>query len=289
MSRCAIDGCPNEAPRRRSLFCSRACYLKRKREDVGKRRCRHCKGLYVPTPELRREAGRGTCSVTCKKARRSKLASENATRPLSPIEWYFKNGWQRFSAELRGEVGSCGRCGATDMLCVHHKVDPFPTRSVELLFDLANLEVLCSPCHARHHHRGKTGSGVSTNCKRCGMVFDHAPSQPRIYCTRECDFAARREGRRAMRKCLFCPIVFYPENAKTTCCSPACGMKLSSQKKQAKRPEFVCPTCKTTFKMSKSQAARDVKDPCCSRSCAQKKRCAAGWNPMRAHQEQLAA
>jgi hypothetical protein len=284
MPKCAIDDCPNPTPshRKKARFCSQTCFKKHKSADAEERTC-PCGTPFTPSAEARR-LGRGRfCSTTCAgKAARGKPRAPkgtNRTAAKTVSEWYYAHNWQRWSIERRDAVGRCERCGAKEPLCVHHKVPPYPVRSVELLFDETNVEVICTPCHAREHH----DQGASSVCQRCGIPFGHAPSVKRVYCSQECDFAARREERRPDRVCLFCPTVFYPENEKTLTCSHACGMKLSSQVKQAKRPQFTCPVCKKDFAVSESQAARGVNDPCCSRSCAQKKRCAAGWNPMRAH------
>jgi hypothetical protein len=151
---------------------------------------------------------------------------------------------------------------------VHHKIAPFPTRSVDLLFSIDNLEVICTPCHAKEHHDSK----LSFECKRCGMVFRDNATSKRAYCSVECDMAARRARRRLPRKCLVCKAEFQPRGANIVTCSHPCGMKLSSQKKQAKRPTFTCPVCQKVFSMPRCQAARGIVDPCCSRSCAIRKR-----------------
>jgi hypothetical protein len=41
----------------------------------------------------------------------------------------------------------CAECNATENLCVHHKNGNHQDNSK------GNLEVLCSPCHSRHHKR----------------------------------------------------------------------------------------------------------------------------------------
>lgn len=250
--------------------------------NVEERSCGHCQAPFTPTADALK-LGRGLyCSADCAKtASRGKPKAPpgtNRIRPKTRAEWYYAHGWAPFSAALRAETGACGRCGATEQLCAHHRVDPFMLRDVGLLFDLTNIEVICATCHAREHH----SQGASSVCARCGVTFGHNPAAIRVYCSRLCDFAARRENARPERPCAICTTPFRPTEERIQCCSPACGMKLSSQKKQASRVAFTCPVCQTPFTMSKSQAARGVAEPCCSRSCATKRRCDAGWNPMTA-------
>ncbi len=45
------------------------------------------------------------------------------------------------------EKNSCEECGDTENLCVHHKNGNHQDNRKE------NLQVLCSPCHSRHHKR----------------------------------------------------------------------------------------------------------------------------------------
>jgi transposase len=57
----------------------------------------------------------------------------------------FKDGTQSTAYRAMVEKKYCNRCGTTRALVIHH-IDGVHTNNVE-----SNLEVLCSPCHSRHH------------------------------------------------------------------------------------------------------------------------------------------
>ena len=57
----------------------------------------------------------------------------------------FKDGMQSTAYRAMIEKTHCNRCGTTEALLIHHR-DGVHTNNVP-----DNLEVLCSPCHSRHH------------------------------------------------------------------------------------------------------------------------------------------
>ncbi len=57
----------------------------------------------------------------------------------------YKDGKQSTAYREMVEKTHCNRCGATEMLLIHH-VDGVHTNNI-----LSNLEVLCSHCHTSHH------------------------------------------------------------------------------------------------------------------------------------------
>ena len=185
------------------------------------------------------------------------------------INWYLSRGWRERirPAALKRAKRRCERCGAKPKrLEVHHKIDPFPARDVDLLTDPANLEVLCAKCHRIEHH----DMGASTKCEVCGDVVKHNPYQSgkRRFCSLACrdkhpDFAALPN-----RLCDICEEEFHPTQKNQRMCGAECANESTARKKFARRPRFICPTCGDEFSMPKSQADRPRKSgPFCSREC----------------------
>lgn len=64
--------------------------------------------------------------------------------------------WLKYNRQaIIQEKGAwCNRCGSEQRLSVHHILEV--SKHPELAFDKENMEILCSPCHARHHKKGTT-------------------------------------------------------------------------------------------------------------------------------------
>ena len=86
--------------------------------------------------------GRGRfCSSRCLFA-----AQRAHTRPVRSQRG---SDYRRFRDAEVARVGHCELCGAREYLCLHHIIR---TRDrPDLLYEQDNLQVLCSPCHARAH------------------------------------------------------------------------------------------------------------------------------------------
>jgi rubrerythrin len=98
----------------------------------------------------------------------------------------FKTGikpdyYRRIAFEAYGE--SCNRCGATELIVVHHRDENRHNNHV------TNLEVLCRTCHMKEHH----GKRVEWTCPECGTVLSLQPfwAQRRKFCSNQCRLNAR--------------------------------------------------------------------------------------------------
>lgn len=73
-----------------------------------------------------------------------------------------RSGYQRQARKLVS-LDKCSLCGKNDYLEVHHKDENWSNNSID------NLQVLCHPCHMKHHWRnGKKMPKTLSVCKICG-------------------------------------------------------------------------------------------------------------------------
>jgi hypothetical protein len=183
--------------------------------------------------------------------------------------WYNSHGWQPIAAEIiRTAKHRCALCGTVADRCeVHHPIDPYPTRSIKLLLDPGNMQVLCAACHRRAHN----DQGASIICETCGKLVHRTPSKAAI--GRFCSLACRDKHpdflRLPDRVCGICGITFTPIKKDQRFCSHDCCTTFTGRLKLARRPAFICPICDKTFNMPPSYASRPrVRQPCCSKQCA---------------------
>lgn len=189
--------------------------------------------------------------------------------------WYLSLGWtQTRAAAYQLAGGKCSRCEeSTSRIEVHHIVDPFPSRSIELLLRFDNLEVVCSRCHRREHKY----KGATTVCATCGAIVRHAPSKTgkRRFCSMACrdrhpDF---RHGPDRICPEPGCGRSFSPHGEQVRC-SIACSSAYIGRLRRAGRPHFMCPSCQKDFTIPPSLAKRPrLRGPFCSKACDIADRC----------------
>lgn len=142
-------------------FCSRSCFngwkvgrdsrnaLMNGQKQVP-RTCLSC-GRTFGVEQVRVAQGRGRyCSRECSGLARRKHPS----RFVSPENvWRAWRGYPKLRDSILHAPGACcARCGAVrtyNNLVVHHHVPP--DGDARLLFNPANLEILCRACHLREH------------------------------------------------------------------------------------------------------------------------------------------
>lgn len=172
--------------------CSRSCsgrYQPRSSARFVEFKCEHC------GRECRKKAHRaGTarfCDLRCARL---------ATAPKRERHSNWKGGISSRSHAVRiairdriKEQGQCERCGSTVHLQGHHRKSHslFP----ELRADPANIEILCSSCHAAHHpqlapmivHPPKR-TGIEIRCAICGVTKYVRPHRVTTakYCSHAC-------------------------------------------------------------------------------------------------------
>ncbi len=272
--------CENEACKapfeshacRKRRFCSRACMgaWKVNRDHHGaplptpatERPCETCGALFRPLT-WQVAVGYGLyCSRKCSGEGRRK-AEKNSAAYKTRAAWYQAYGWANLSRGIRTDVGHCEKCGQVEVaLNVHHKEDPYPARSVDLLLRRDNLVVLCEACHGQAHSQK-----VQTACETCQTDFLHPRSRKARFCSLACrdahpDFAAMPP-----RSCGRCGRTYQPIKTGPAYCGITCSAAAVSDQKKAARPSFTCP-CGRVFTMPPSQAARPRKGPpTCSRAC----------------------
>ena len=144
------------------------------------------------------------------------------------MSWYRSRGWNTNREMAVGMAkGKCQRCGKdSKRLEAHHIADPFPTRNIELLLRLDNVEVICPACHRFDHHN----SGTYTICETCGTKVNHNPAQKqRRFCSIQCRDKHPDFVRMSDRTCPICNLKFTPTRQIQKCCGATCGAKLSAK------------------------------------------------------------
>lgn len=138
-------------------FCSRACANSRlaKAEPDHPPLCQQC---GVPLLRKRRPCGgmesiptlmrRRFCNATCM----GRFAAPDGAKPVCVAN----AGHNK--ARRRKKRVCCERCGSGERLEVHHK-DKNPSNN-----ETSNLEVLCVPCHKKHHKSERPAK----TCRICG-------------------------------------------------------------------------------------------------------------------------
>ena len=134
---------PYEIAKRMPRFCSLQCNGARKAVSRALLECEYCREVFRIRPkELLRIPGR-FCSRGCyEQARRENRLPREARR---------SEAYESFRQDHVSRVGRCARCGSSERLRLHHRVRS--RERPDLLFDLDNVEVLCSACHMRIHRR----------------------------------------------------------------------------------------------------------------------------------------
>lgn len=180
---------------RKRRFCSVACANMAQKQSLVHSTCLHC-----GAPFTRSKSRMGMyCSDTCSR-----------TRPVAKgVEHWNWNGGISKRARAVGAasqrkvraVGRCERCGSTENLHGHH-IEHFAS-APEMGADLANIEVLCSHCHAFEHPKIKNlimrppiRDGKEITCLICGRSRYANPCQVARakYCSRACLTIARLNG-----------------------------------------------------------------------------------------------
>jgi hypothetical protein len=116
-------------------------------------------------------------------------------------------------------------------------------------------------------------------CKTCGgdLPERRGRGRPAEFCSAKCRNVGRRAHRRPVfdRVCAACAMPFRTMNAKTRCCSDACGGVLARRSRLAnamERRHRVCETCCQPFVMrspsGKALAGKVREGRFCSRLCA---------------------
>jgi thymidylate synthase (FAD) len=112
--------------------------------------------INISDEERERRANHGRAITALRVENGTILKGEHhpSWKPDLPVEkrvyHWLKSNRQRILEE-KGE--KCARCGGTRRLSIHHILEV--SQHPELAFDETNLEVLCSPCHTRHHKQDR--------------------------------------------------------------------------------------------------------------------------------------
>lgn len=117
------------------------------------------------------------------------------------------------------------------------------------------------------------GAPVAPDCKSCAapLTFRGSRGRPPSYCSPGC-FPSRKEPPRPIHKrdCAECGAPFMTANARTVCCSPACGWVRGKRNSDATRTAnatsrntATCRHCSSTFVKT-----RNAPGLYCSRGCA---------------------
>jgi hypothetical protein len=253
---------------RKPRFCSRKCWgvFKTNRDahlrplEVAsvEQGCNWCGKLYRPVPASVRHGMGRYCSRPCFWEARRTGASSTWDRQTR-MSFYLQNGWPKQAESFKaGKV--CSTCGTTEDLLVHHRVDPFPTRSIPLLLDPSNLLVLCKPCHTRHHHSTR----VEVTCEVCKVVFTTPKRKPRKFCSITC---RNKAWAVVDHTCEGCGKSYRPDRPEARFCSLTCGAAYTARVKHARRPEVTCSGCGKVFTVPPSRLLKHA-NPTCSRACA---------------------
>jgi 5-methylcytosine-specific restriction endonuclease McrA len=99
---------------------------------------------------------------------------------MRPKSIYNDWTWLKLSRLQRQREPLCERCAAAGRLAfaelVHHKI-PITEETRHLMYDVANLESLCRPCHEHIHGRGEAPLDYSdTIDPQTGLYTD--PNHP---------------------------------------------------------------------------------------------------------------
>ncbi len=247
------------AVQRPKRFCNRACWSKWKRNRLPNgapvqvashdRDCKLCGRAFRPKPAAVRRGNGRYCSRRCANAQHRRPDAGK-----SRMAWYNSRGWQKFSVDLRARTGRCDRCDSTSNLEVHHLQDPYPRKSISLLFEAGNLLVLCRQCHRATH---ATVPGF--RCRTCGAAS--TGYRGKRYCSMRCYNSARKRRR---ARCPICGTGFVAPNPRSTYCSRECACAATARAKIARRVKLKCESCNVTFSVPPSNAKRYRR---CSRTC----------------------
>lgn len=109
---------------------------------------------------------------------------------------------------------------------------------------------------------------IETTCKTCGCTFTTYPSQPRIYCSREC----KAKDKNVEKTCAHCGKRFTIKKSRADrpYCSRECAYADKRRKERisaAKTKERVTVYCKTCGKPIEVLASKAKRKKYCSRSC----------------------
>lgn len=126
-------------------FCDQTCMGKADKKLPDFIFCPTCKKKFPPI-----RIGQVYCGVEC-------FQKVGETAKELAAERSITAHTSRGRAKRVKKRVACERCGGTRRLSVHHK-DENPFNNAP-----SNLEVLCSPCHAKHHNPKGT-------CKVCGKA-----------------------------------------------------------------------------------------------------------------------
>ena len=145
------------------------------------RLCAHCNAMLTRKrfgkrlEDRTRFLLRKTCGTACMAA----LMMQDSPK---------RDAYRRRVRHLRRDA--CERCGAGEMLQVHHINRDWADNRPE------NLETLCATCHMKEHHDAEdvVARVKPKTCPTCRKVF--TPKESRIRtCSRVCGRAARRDRR----------------------------------------------------------------------------------------------
>ena len=103
--------------------------------------------LYVMGPKSQAEMGAlyGVTPSCFQKALKRLNLPAKAKGRVGEQNGRFKDGTQSTAYRKMVEKDRCNRCGETRWLVIHHRDGVHTNNTPD------NLEVLCSPCHSRHH------------------------------------------------------------------------------------------------------------------------------------------
>jgi hypothetical protein len=135
----------------RHNYCSKTCEMKHrmtgtKRTGWVKRICPICQSEYETTAGDLESGRRVTCSYACG------IEASRRSRIISPDGYPTAREPQRDQTlQSRQKCDNCEYGEITDLLVIHH-IDHNPRNG-----NPANILLLCPMCHAKEHHRLKTG------------------------------------------------------------------------------------------------------------------------------------